>query len=150
MTAGSAAGRAEQLSMSMHPDIVALRERYDRAFESFPAWASEGLMFMAGTYAAISPWVVGFHGRSAGLAVSNLIVGLAVAMLTMGFAGSNLHMHGLTWVTPLLGVWLIITPWVVQDTNRTTGLIVSNVIVGACVVLIGAVMTAVAMARTNR
>jgi hypothetical protein len=135
----------DQLPISKHPDIVALRDRYEQAFETPQAWASEGLMLMAATYAAISPWVVGFHTRSAGLAVSDLIVGLALATLTLGFAASNLHLHGLTWVAPLLGVWLIITPWVVRGTDRTTGLIVSNVIVGACIVLIGAVMTTVSM-----
>lgn len=135
----------DQLPISKHPDIVALRERYEQAFETPRAWASEGLMLMAATYAAISPWVVGFHARSGGLAVSDLIVGLALVTLTLGIAASNLHLHGLTWVTPLLGVWLIITPWVVQGTDRTTGLILSNVIVGACVVLIGAAMAALSL-----
>lgn len=102
-------------------------------------------MLMAVTYAAISPWVLGFHTRSGGLAVSDLIVGLSLAALTLGVAAASLHLHGLTWVAPLLGVWLIITPWVVRGTDRSAGLILSNVIVGACVVLIGAVMTAVSL-----
>lgn len=135
----------DQLPISKHPDIVALREHYEQAFETPRAWACEGLMLMAATYAAISPWVVGFHTRSGGLAVSDLIVGLALATLTLGIAASNLHLHGLTWVAPLLGVWLIITPWLVRGTDRTVGVIVSNVIVGACVVLIGAAMTSVSL-----
>jgi SPW repeat len=136
---------SDQLPISKHPDIVALRERYERAFETPQAWMSEGLLMMAATYAAISPWVVGFHARSGGLAVSDLIVGLALVTLTLGFAASNVHLHGLTWVAPLMGVWLIITPWVVRGTDRTAGLIISNVIVGACIVLIGAAMTGVSM-----
>lgn len=139
----------DQLPISKHPDIVALRERYERAFETPQAWTSEGLLLMAATYAAISPWVVGFHGSSGGLAVSNLIVGLALVTLTLGFAASNVHLHGLTWVAPLMGVWLIITPWVVRNTDRTVGLIVSNVVVGACIVLIGATMTGVSMRRPH-
>lgn len=141
---------AGQLSMSQHPDIMALRERYEQAFETPQAWASEGLMFMGAAYAAISPWVVGFHGASAGLAVSDLVIGLLLVAMTIGFAGSDVHMHGLTWVAPLLGVWLVITPWVVRGTDRTTGLIVSNVVTGGCVVLIGIAMTAVAMRRPSR
>lgn len=139
-----------ELSMAQHPDLVQLRERYERAFERPQAWVSEGLMLMAATYAAISPWVVGFHASSAGLAVSNLVVGLALAILTLGFAASSVHMHGLTWVSPLMGVWLIITPWVVQGTDHTAGLIVSNVVVGACIVLIGAVITGVTLRGARR
>lgn len=135
----------DQPPISKHPDIVALRERYERAFETPQAWTSEGLMLLAASYAAISPWVVGFHTRSAGLAVSDLVVGLVLATLTLGFAASKVHLHGLTWVAPLLGVWLIITPWVVRGPDRTAGLIVSNVIVGACIVVIGAVMTTVSV-----
>lgn len=135
----------DQASISDHPDLVALRERYERAFESRRAWASEGLMLMAATYAAISPWVVGFHAASAGLAVSDLVVGLALAVLTVGFAATSVHLHGMTWVTPLMGVWLIISPWVVRGTNHTAGLIVSNVIVGGCIVVIGAAMTGVSI-----
>lgn len=133
----------EQLPISMHPDIVALRERYEQAFETPQAWVSEGLLVMAATYAAISPWVVGFHARSRGLALSDLVVGLTLITLALGFAASNVHLHGLTWVAPLMGVWLIITPWVVRGVDRTAGLIISNVITGACIVLIGAAMTSV-------
>lgn len=140
---------SEQLPISRHPDIVALRERYEQAFETPQAWTSEGLMLLAASYAAISPWVVGFHVGSAGLAVSDLIIGLALAMLTLGFAASNVHLHGLTWVAPLMGVWLIITPWIVRGTDRTVGLIVSNVVVGACIVVIGALMTTVSMRRPS-
>ncbi|HZC53551.1 MAG TPA: SPW repeat protein [Mycobacterium sp.] len=132
-------------SMSDHPDLVALRERYERAFESRQAWASEGLMLMAASYAAISPWVVGFHGASAGLTVSDLVVGLALAVLSLGCAASSMHLHGMTWVSPLMGVWLIVSPWVVPGTDRTAGLIVSNVIGGGCIVLIGAAMTGVSI-----
>lgn len=135
--------QAQQGTLEKHPDLVELRERYERAFDTPTAWASEGLMVMAAAYAAISPWVVGFNDSSNELAVNNLIVGLALAVMTLGFAASNLHLHGMTWVAPLIGVWLIISPWAVQDTDHTVGVIVSNVVVGGCIVLIGAAMTAV-------
>ena len=134
-----------QRTISEHPDLVALRERYDRAFETPAAWASEGLMLMAAAYAAISPWVVGFSDSSNELAASNLIIGLALAVMTLGFAASNLHLHGITWVAPLIGAWLIVSPWAVQGTDHTVGVILSNVIVGGCIVLIGTAMTAVSV-----
>lgn len=142
MTTQSSTG---QRTISEHPDLVALRERYERAFETPQAWALEGLMLMAAAYAAISPWVLGFNDSSNELAASNLIVGLALVVMSFGFAASNVHLHGLTWVAPLIGVWLVITPWVVQGTDHTAGVIVNNVIVGGCIALIGAAMTAVSM-----
>jgi hypothetical protein len=132
-----------QGTLEKHPDLVEMRERYERAFDTPTAWASEGLMLMAAAYAAISPWVVGFHDSSDELAASNLIIGLALAVMTLGFAASNLHLHGMTWVAPLIGVWLIVSPWAVQGTDHTAGVIVSNVVVGGCIVLIGTAMTAV-------
>lgn len=133
----------DQLAMSQHPDLMAMRARYERAFETPQAWASEGLLLLAAAYAAISPWVVGFNDSSSGLAVSNLIVGLTLAVLCLGFAASNVHLHGLTWVAPLMGAWLIVSPWVIHGTDDTAGQILSNVITGGCIVLIGTVMTAV-------
>jgi SPW repeat len=141
---------AQQEALERHPDLAEMRMRYERAFDTPTAWASEGLMLMAAAYAAISPWVVGFHASSDGLAVSNLVIGLALAVMTLGFAASNLHLHGMTWVAPLIGVWLIVSPWAVQGTDDTAGVIVSNVIVGGCIVLIGAAMTAVSRRGEHR
>ena len=129
-------------SMALHPDIMALRERYDGLGATPEAQGFEGLIFLASGYAAISAWVVGFNSASSQLAVNNLIVGAALMLLTFGFAASYGRTHGLAWVAPLVGVWLIISPWAVQGTDRTTGLIVSNVVVGACVALFGLAMMA--------
>jgi hypothetical protein len=130
--------------MALHPDIMALRERYDGLGATPEAQGFEGLLFLAGGYAAISAWVVGFNSASSPLAVNNLIVGAALMLLTFGFAAAYGRTHGLTWVAPLLGIWLIVSPWAVQNTDRTAGLIVSNVIVGACAVVFGLAMMALA------
>jgi hypothetical protein len=134
----------DQLAIARHPDLAAMQERYARSFETPRAWASEGLLLLAALYAAISPWIVGFHSTSRGLAVSDLIVGISLAVIAFGFAEAALHMHGMAWVTPLLGVWLIISPWIVQGTTTTAGLVCSNVIGGACVFLFGATMAGMA------
>jgi hypothetical protein len=78
---------SERLSIAQHPDIMALRERYERAAETPQAWVVEGLSFMAGVYAAISSWVLGFNGSAPSLVASNLVVGIAITMLAFGFAG---------------------------------------------------------------
>ncbi len=147
-----AAERAtEHLSMARHPDIVALRDQYARTNETMLARSVEGLAFLAGTYAAISPWVVGFSSQSS-LAVSNLIVGGAVALLAFGLAAAYEHTHGMAAVSALLGIWLIVSPWAVSGVDRTTSVLVSNIIVGAVILVLGIAATGMGMgmARSRR
>lgn len=136
----------ENLSMEEHPDITALRARYDRASETRIAKAVDGLTLMAGLYVAMSPWIVGFNTTPT-LLVNDLITGLAVAMLALGFASAFGRTHGMTWTMPLLGVWVIITPWVVSGITTSTGIVLSNVISGAVVVLLGLAALGVSMMR---
>jgi hypothetical protein len=132
------------MSMARHPDIVALRDRYDTIGGTPQVQVAEGLLFLAGGYAAFSPWVVGFNTVSPALAITNLIAGVAAMVLTLGFAMSYGRTHGMAWVAPVIGIWLIVAPWAVQGTDRTTNLIVSNAIVGGCVIVFGFAMMAFA------
>jgi hypothetical protein len=47
------------------------------------------------------------------------------------------RLHGITWVARVLGVWTVITPWVVTGGVATTATIVSNVVAGLIAVLLG-------------
>ncbi|WP_214102891.1 SPW repeat protein [Acrocarpospora catenulata] len=134
-------------AMRLHPDIAELRDKYELASESQPAKVVAGLTFLTGLYLAISPWVVGFQ-RFPTLAVNNLIVGIAVATLALGFASAYGRTHGLVWVVPLLGIWTIIAPWVVSGHNATAGTIWSNVVTGVITLLLGlATMFGIGRAR---
>jgi hypothetical protein len=130
--------------MEGHPDLLELRARYDRAAETMSAHAVDGLTFMSGLYLAISPWVIGFHGRTT-ITVNNLLTGIAVALLAVGLASAYGRTHGVAWVTPLIGVWTIIAPWAVSGNPATTSTIVSNVITGAAIVVFGLAATAMGM-----
>jgi len=132
-----------------HPDLVALRARYDQAAETPQARMLEGLTFLAGLYTAISPWVIGFNHLS-DVAVSNLIVGTALAMLAMGFASAYGRTHNLAWVAPLIGVWVIITPWIVLGSPVPLSMILSNVITGGVTVLLGLGISALGVRSARR
>lgn len=123
--------------MGEHPDIVALRERFEVAAESAQSQAVEGVLMLAGLWAAISPWVVGFRATAPDLAVSNLIVGLAVALLAFSYGTAFSRSHRLTWTTPLLGTWILIAQWVIQGTSLDAGMIANNVATGAVVIALG-------------
>lgn len=122
-------------TMTEHPDIVAMSARYERMAETPAAQATEGSIVLAGLFVAVSPWIVGFADTP--LAISNLIVGLAIAGLGASYAAAFDRTHRLIWVCPLLGAWTIIAVWTMSGIEATTGMILSNVIAGAAAVVLG-------------
>ena len=123
-------------SIDHHPDLLALRARYERVAESMSAHLTFGLALLTGLYVAASPWIVGFSGTGS-LATSNLIVGIAVAFLAYGFATTLDRAHGMTWTLPVLGVWVIVSPWILPGVSMTAGMIWSNVVAGALLTFLG-------------
>jgi hypothetical protein len=124
-------------SIDQHPDILALRAGYERAAESATAQTTFGLTLLTAVYVALSPWIVGFNGSAPRLAVNDLIVGLVVAVLAVGFASALDRTHGIMWTVPAFGVWVIISLWIVRGLTPTAGMIWSNVVAGALIVVLG-------------
>src|SRR5262249_20024972 len=106
-------------SIDHHPDLMALRARYERVAESMSAHFTFGLSLLAGLYVAASPWIVGFSATSS-LATSNLLAGIAVAFLAYGFATALDRAHGMTWTLPVLGAWVVVSPWILQGVTLTS------------------------------
>ncbi len=123
-------------SIDHHPDLLALRARYERVAESMSAHFTFGLALLAGLYVAASPWIVGFSATSS-LATSDLIVGIAAAFLAYGFATTLDRAHGMTWTLPVLGVWVIVSTWILPDVVLTAGMTWSNVVAGALLTFLG-------------
>jgi SPW repeat len=123
-------------SIDHHPDLLALRARYERVAESMSAHFTFGLVLLTGLYVAASPWIVGFNATGS-LATSDLIVGIAAAFLAYGFATALDRAHGLTWTLPVLGVWVLVSPWILPGVTQTAGMIWSNVVAGALMTFLG-------------
>lgn len=94
--------------------------------------------------------MIGFHTRSGSLTANDLIIGIGVALLAYGFGTAYERTHGLSWVAPLFGVWLIIAPWVVHGVHRTNGLLISNIVIGACIVVLGLAAFTMGTMRVRR
>jgi hypothetical protein len=139
---------AQAPRMEEHPDIAALRERYDRAAETPTAQAVDGLTLLTGLYLAASPWIVGFTADTPALTMSNLLSGIAVALLALSFAAAYGRTHGIAWVTPLIGAWTIVAPWLVSGPTPDNTTITSNVVAGIlCLVFSLGTMMSVNMRR---
>lgn len=123
-------------SIDHHPDLLALRARYERVAESMSAHFTFGLAPLAGLYVAASPWIVGFSA-TASLATSDLIAGIAAAFLAYGFATTLDRAHGMTWTLPVLGAWVIVSTWILPAVVLTAGMTWSNVVAGALLTFLG-------------
>ncbi len=134
-----------RLPMSEHPDMAELRDRLDRVSETAQARTVEGLAVLAGLYAAISPWIIGFNTGNSSLTVSNLVVGLTATLLALDLGSAYSRAHGLSWVLPILGVWIIVAQWVMASTTLDVSIMVSNIIAGGVIVVLGVI--ALAMPR---
>jgi SPW repeat-containing protein len=133
--------------MATHPDMLDMRNRHEmaeRVATTPRAQAVEAMALITGLYLAASPWIAGFNGFST-LAVNNLIVGIAYALIMSGgFGRAYERSHSMAWAACALGAWTIVAPWVVAGDVSTTRTIVNNIIVGAIALLLGLMAAAAA------
>ncbi|MGI5240122.1 SPW repeat protein [Dactylosporangium sp. CA-139066] len=122
-----------------HPDIAEMQQRYERLGASGQAVVIDGLVLLAGAWLAISPWVIGFNASAPHLTVNDLILGITIGVIALGLTLAPAHMYRLSWAMAAIGVWVIISPWVVERgvTGVTAGTIASNVATGAVTALLG-------------
>ncbi|MFC1419135.1 SPW repeat protein [Streptacidiphilus cavernicola] len=111
--------------------------------------AAGSLTLLVGLWAAISPWVVHFARTNPNLQTNNLIIGIALAGLGLVFTLAPERVAQLAPVVAAIGVWMIISPWVVTLGHRpTTGMIWNNVLIGAVCCALG--LAAMGMGMTGR
>jgi hypothetical protein len=132
--------------ITAHPDAEEMRERFERVVESPRATMIDGLVILLGLYMAASPWVVHFHVTNPDVAVNNLLVGLTLAAFGFGLAMLPEKMYRLGWMCIPIGVWMIISPWVVTVGHSATSRVIwNNVFVGAAAVCLGLVAQGMTM-----
>jgi hypothetical protein len=93
-------------------------------------WAS-WVNVILGAWLIISPWTMGY--RTGASTAEDVILGAAViivalvSMAAMSTAGA--------WVNVILGIWIIIAPWVLGYAHARTGGPINEVITGVLVVV---------------
>ncbi|RCW39526.1 SPW repeat-containing protein [Halopolyspora algeriensis] len=124
------------MPISGHPDLSEMRQRYAPSPRTSMVQLVSGLTMLAGLFVALAPWITGFSGVGT-LAVNSLITGLAIALLALAFATAHDRTYGIAWTCPLLGVWAIVSVFVVSGSVLTLSSVLSLVIGGGVVVLTG-------------
>ncbi|MFE2963635.1 SPW repeat protein [Streptomyces sp. NPDC059340] len=133
--------------ITTHPDAFEMRERYDRMLGGRDVALVDGPVFLLGLYCAVSPWILHYTTSQPALATHNLIMGIAIGLLALGFTRAPERMYGLSWAICAMGAWLIISPWVV-GTSPDTGVVINSIIIGALAVVLGA-LCALATTRST-
>ncbi|MEV1046435.1 SPW repeat protein [Streptomyces sp. NPDC049916] len=122
--------------ISGHPDASEMRARYDRVMGGRDVALVDAPVFLVGLYCAVSPWVLHFTANQSALATHNLVMGIAIAVLALGFTVMPERMYGLSWAMCAMGAWVIVSTWVVGS-SPDTGIVLNNIIVGGLTVLLG-------------
>ncbi|MFY1679731.1 MULTISPECIES: SPW repeat protein [unclassified Streptomyces] len=134
--------------LSNHPDAREMRARYARMVRGRDVAFVDGPVFLLGLYCAVSPWILHYTASQPALVTHNLIIGIAIGLMALGFTRAPERMYGLSWAMSAIGVWMIISPWIV-GTSPDAGVVWNNVVIGALAVLFGLVCAATA-ARSTR
>ncbi|MFF6918117.1 SPW repeat protein [Streptomyces sp. NPDC012466] len=135
--------------MTGHPDASEMRDRYARVLGGRDVALVDGPVFLLGLYCAASPWIVHYTAGQPSLTAHNLIMGIAIGLLALGFTRAPERMYGLSWAMCALGVWLIIAPWIVGE-SPDAGVVWNNIIIGALAVILGLVCAGTAAKASSR
>ncbi|NGO42611.1 SPW repeat protein [Streptomyces ureilyticus] len=135
--------------ITTHPDVGEMRDRYARMLGGRDVALVDGPVFLLGLYCAASPWILHFTTSQPALVTHNLIMGIAIGLLALGFTRAPERMYGLSWAMSAIGVWLIISPWIVGE-SPDAGVIVSNIIIGGLAVVLGFVCAAASAKSTPK
>ncbi|MGW4564252.1 SPW repeat protein [Streptomyces sp. NPDC004561] len=132
--------------ITSHPDVSEMRARYARMLGGRDVALVDGPVFLLGLYCAASPWILHYTASQPALMTHNLIMGIAIGLLALGFTRAPERMYGLSWAMCAMGVWLIIAPWIVGS-HPDQGVIINNAVIGALAIVLG-LMCAGTAART--
>ncbi|MFI6493856.1 SPW repeat protein [Streptomyces sp. NPDC050564] len=135
--------------ITTHPDASEMRARYDRMLGGRDVALVDGPVFLLGLYCAVSPWILHYTTSQPALGTHNLIMGIAISLLALGFTVTPERMYGLSWAICAMGAWMIISPWIV-GTSPDAGVVINSIIIGALAVVLGALCAATATKSTSR
>ncbi|MGW0599265.1 SPW repeat protein [Streptomyces sp. NPDC002776] len=135
--------------MTSHPDAPEMRDRYARMLGGRDVALVDGPVFLLGLYCAVSPWVVHYTTSQPDLVPHNLVMGIAIGLLALGFTRAPERMYGLSWAMCALGVWMIVSPWIVGD-GPDAGVVWNNIIIGALALTLGLVCAGTAAKSVPR
>jgi hypothetical protein len=90
------------------------------------AQAMSFMNVVAGIWLVVAPWILGYSDLSAAL-WNDVVVGVAIIVLAGIRAASPARFIPVSWANVLLGLWLILAPFVLQYGELTAAAVVGSV-----------------------
>ena len=97
---------------------------------------ASGLNILAGLWLVLAPWALAYATVEAAM-WNSVIVGLAIAIMAIVRVGMPLQYEGISWVNFLLGIWLILSPFLLGF-GAVEAAMWNSVIVGLIVLALAA------------
>ncbi|MEV2195275.1 SPW repeat protein [Streptomyces phaeochromogenes] len=135
--------------IASHPDVPEMRDRYARMLGGRDVALVDGPVFLLGLYCATSPWILHYTTSQPALVTHNLIMGIAIGVLALGFTTTPTRMYGLSWAMCAMGTWMIISPWIVGE-SPDAGVVLNNIIIGVLAVVLGFMCAATSTKNTSQ
>ncbi|MFI6277103.1 SPW repeat protein [Streptomyces sp. NPDC050988] len=135
--------------IASHPDVPEMRDRYARMLGGRDVALVDGPVFLLGLYCATSPWILHYTTSQPALVTHNLIMGIAIGVLALGFTTTPTRMYGLSWAMCAMGTWMIISPWIVGE-SPDAGVVLNNIIIGVLAVVLGFLCAATSTKSTSQ
>ncbi|WP_328535799.1 SPW repeat protein [Streptomyces sp. NBC_00344] len=135
--------------LGSHPDVPEMQARYAQMLGGGRVMPVEAPVFLVGLYCAASPWILHFTGNQSALATHNLIMGIAIGLMALAITIAPGRMMGLGGAMSVIGVWMIIAPWIVGS-NPDRGIIWNNAVIGGLTILLGLLCAGVGMRAGRR
>ncbi len=112
----------------------------DRATARASVKTASGINVLAGIWLIISPFVLAFY-RNPAATWDEIIVGIIVLILAATRVADPLRTMWASWINLILGIWLIISPFILRFGTAPTPMwnsIILGIIVGVCAIWSGA------------
>lgn len=90
----------------------------------------------AGVWEILAPFIIGYSAVTGGLVDAVVLGGVLLALgLWTALSRSEGTIQGLSWINAVLGVWLVVAPFIVGYSGNA-GAMVNDIIVGAVVLVV--------------
>lgn len=91
---------------------------------------------VAGVWEILAPFIIGYSAVTGGMVDAVVLGGVLLVLgLITAFSRSDATIQGLSWIDAILGVWLIVAPFIVAYSGNV-GAMVNDIIVGAVVLVV--------------
>jgi hypothetical protein len=110
-----------------------------RATNERPSNVASGLSILLGAWLVVSPWIIGYVSRE--MMWHDVVVGAALVAIAAVRAGSHRRAAVPGWLGLLLGLWLIVAPFVlfsIETSQKWNSVIIGAVVAILAVIVAGA------------